>query len=119
MLLRLSYLLIVLAALWVQPASAVFFNYSEWAALPEGPRAFYMSGAFDSLVTFADSPDGAVAGRHYQTCVAKSGMNNDQLARNILNYAKDKPALHTKRATHAMLDYLVAACGLPPKPEPK
>jgi len=46
-------------------------------------------------------------------------MTNSQLAAKILNYAKDKPALHTKPATHAMLDYLIAACGLPRKPEPK
>jgi hypothetical protein len=119
MLSRLGYLLMVLAVLWVRPASAVFYTYSEWAALSEVQRAFYISGAYDSLTSFADTPEGARGAVHYQTCVAKSGMTNSQLAAKILNYAKDKPALHTLPATHAMLDYLIAACGLPPKPEPK
>ena len=56
---------------------------------------------------------------HYHTCMAKSGMTNAQLATNILNYAKDKPALHTEPATVAMLKYLAAACGIPPQPQPK
>jgi len=119
MLSRLGHLLIVLAALWVRPASAVFYTYTQWEALPEVQRAFYMSGAYDSLTSFADTPEAARGAVHYQTCVAKSGMTNSQLAAKILNYAKDKPALHTKPATHAMLDYLIAACGLPRKPEPK
>jgi hypothetical protein len=48
MLSRLGYLLIVLAALWVRPASAVFYTYTQWEALSEVQRAFYMSGAYDS-----------------------------------------------------------------------
>ena len=56
MLLRLCYLLIVLAAFWVQPAGAVFYTYAQWVALPESQQAAYMSGAFDSLVTFANTP---------------------------------------------------------------
>lgn len=119
MLLRLCYLLIVLAAFWVQPAGAVFYTYAQWVALPESQQAAYMSGAFDSLVTFANTPEGARGGMHYHTCMAKSGMTNAQLATNILNYAKDKPALHTEPATVAMLKYLAAACGIPPQPQPK
>lgn len=115
--LRFLAVLFVSVAFWVQPAKAVFYSYSEWAALPEGLRTIYMSGAFDSLVTFANTPAGARGAMHYRNCVRDAQMTNDQLASNILNYAKDKPALHTKRATVAMLDYLVAACGLPPKPD--
>ena len=92
MLSRLGHLLIVLAALWVRPASAVFYTYTQWEALPEVQRAFYMSGAYDSLTSFADTPEGARGAMHFQTCVAKSGMTNSQLAAKILNYAKDKPA---------------------------
>jgi len=57
MLSRLGHLLIVLAALWVRPASAVFYTYTQWEALPEVQRAFYMSGAYDSLTSFADTPE--------------------------------------------------------------
>jgi hypothetical protein len=113
---RLGAVLVISTVLWVQPALAVFYTYSEWATLPAGPRAVYMSGAYDSFTSFADNPIGARGAAHYQACVAKSGMTTGQFATNILNHANGKPALHTKPAVHAMLDYLIAACGLPPKP---
>ncbi|THD70957.1 MAG: hypothetical protein E7813_06695 [Bradyrhizobium sp.] len=117
---RLGAVFCVSMALWVQPTKAAYYGYSEWAALPEVSRAIFMSGAFDSLVSFATDADGAAAAKHYAKCVHGAHMTNGQLATNILNYARDKPALHTQLATAAMLDYLIAACGLPPQqPKPK
>jgi hypothetical protein len=79
----------------------------------------FMTGAFDSLVSFATDAGGLTAAQHYSHCVMDAHMSNSQLATNILNYAKDRPALHTKPATNAMLDYLIAACGLHPPAEAK
>jgi hypothetical protein len=33
---------------------------------------------------------------------------------NMLNFAKDKPELHTGLVQRALLKYLIAACGEPP-----
>lgn len=117
--LRLVFVFIVLLNLLVEPANALYFNYTEWSALPEVSRTMFMTGAFDSLVSFATDAGGEEAAKHYDHCVVSAHMSNGQLATNILNYAKDKPALHTKPATMAMIKYLIAACGLPSEPTPK
>jgi hypothetical protein len=118
MALRLS-LFGVLVAFLIAPAEAFFLNYTDWTALPEGSRTMFMTGAFDSLVSFANNEGGAKAADHYEQCIRDAHMSNTQLAANVLNYAKDKPALHTKPATIAMIQYLIAACGLPPQRNPK
>jgi hypothetical protein len=41
-------------------------------------------------------------------------MTNFQLAANVLNFAKDKPELHTGSVQGALIGYLNAACGGPP-----
>ena len=113
--LRLGAVLVLSMSLWVEPAVAAYYSYSEWAALPEGARAMFMSGAFDSLVSFATDADSVTVSKHYDNCVRDAHISNGQLATNILDYAKDKPKLHTQVAVSAMLDYLIAACGLPPQ----
>jgi hypothetical protein len=47
-------------------------------------------------------------------CLSKAKMTNGQLAANVLNFASDKPKLHTGPVQQALLDYLFAACGAPP-----
>jgi hypothetical protein len=55
-------------------------TYSEWERLPEGHRAMYIAGAFDSLIAFAINDDHAKTNSHYQQCILNAKMNNVQLA---------------------------------------
>jgi hypothetical protein len=43
-----------------------------------------------------------------------SQMTIVQLATNVLNFAKDKPELHTGSVQAALIEYLNATCGQPP-----
>src|ERR1700692_4467001 len=108
--LRLGPMLVVAVALWVQPAKAIYFNYTEWDATRSLPN-YVHDWSLDSLVSFANADTVNVAQHNH--CIAGAHMSSGQLAMNILNYAKDNPVLHTQPATKAMLDYLIAACGLP------
>lgn len=49
---RLGGVLFVWMIFWVQPAPAIYYTYSEWAALPEVSRTMFMTGAYDSLERF-------------------------------------------------------------------
>jgi hypothetical protein len=115
--LRLGALLVISMVLCVQPASATYYTYNEWSALPEAARTLYISGALDGLTGFGRPEDNFAAAQHYSACISNAKMTNGQLATNILNYAKDKPALHTQPAVGAMIGYLIAACGRPPQPK--
>ena len=52
--------------------------------------------------------------QHYSRCLVAAKMTNGQLAANVLNFAKDKPELHTGSVQHVLINYLIAACGAPP-----
>jgi hypothetical protein len=52
--------------------------------------------------------------RHYRKCVDTAQITNFQLAANVLNFAKDKPELHTGSVQGALIKYLNTACGQPP-----
>ena len=74
-------------------------------------RVAYISGAYDSLVTFVEGEQAGRNSRHYRKCVATAQMTNFQLAANVLNFAKDKPELHVGSVQGALIEYLNAACG--------
>ena len=100
----------LIALLVSSAAQSNYFTYQTWLAMPESSRVAYVSGAFDSLVSFAETEQVAM---HYVKCIDTVKMTNSQLTANMLNFAKDKPELHTGLVQRALLKYLVAACGEP------
>jgi hypothetical protein len=44
-------------------------------------------------------------------------MSAGQLTRNVIEFAKDKPPLHTGNVQSALIQYLIAVCGAPPLPK--
>ena len=104
----------LIALLVSSAAQSDFLTYPKWLALNEMSRVAYISGAYDSLVTFVEGEQAGRNSRHYRKCVDTAQMTNFQLAANVLNFAKDKPKLHTGLVQAALLQYLNAACGQPP-----
>jgi hypothetical protein len=45
-------------------------------------------------------------------------MNDLQLANNVYTFAQDKPSLHTTTVQAALVQYLIAACGMAPTTKP-
>jgi hypothetical protein len=86
--------------------------------MPEAARNAYLMGAFDGFVYDSStllSPEWEqAAALHYEMCLSKAKMTNGQFAENVLNFARDKPKLHTGPVQLALIDYLFAACGAPP-----
>jgi hypothetical protein len=101
----------LIALLVSSAAQSNYFTYQSWLAMSESSRVAYLSGAFDSLVSFAETEQIAM---HYGKCIDAAKMTNFQLTANMLNFAKDKPELHTGLVQRALLKYLIAACGEPP-----
>jgi hypothetical protein len=104
----------LIALLVSSAAQSDFITYQKWLALNEMSRVAYISGAYDSLVIFVEGEQAGRNSRHYRKCVATAQMTNFQLAANVLNFAKDKPELHTGSVQGALIGYLNAACGGPP-----
>jgi hypothetical protein len=96
-------------------AKANFFTYSEWAALPADLRGIYISGAYDSLISYADTERGAAWSRFYATCVRKTKMSNEQLADNVMRFASARPKFQAHTVQHALVNYLIELCGQPPE----
>ena len=86
--------------------------------MPEAARNAYLMGAFDGFVydnsTLLSPAWEQAAAFHYEMCLSKAKMTNGQLASNVLNFASDKPKLHTGPVQLALIEYLFAACGAPP-----
>jgi hypothetical protein len=101
----------LIALLVSSAAQSNYFTYQSWLAMSESSRVAYVSGAFDSLVSFAETDQVAM---HYGKCIDTAKMTNSALTTNVLNFAKDKPKLHTGLVQAALLQYLNAACGQPP-----
>jgi hypothetical protein len=96
-----------------QPAKALYFLYPEWSALPETTRAVYIAGAFDSLVSHSTDENGRIGSKHFDRCVVGAHMTIGQLSTNVMNFAAQKPELHTLPMPAVMSSYLLAACGSP------
>jgi hypothetical protein len=111
---------VILLALLVSPlAHAYFVTYQQWLAMPEGARTAYITGAFDGYLYddsqfFVRQQWEVDATFHYETCLSKARMTSGQLAVNVMNFARDKPELHTQPVQHALMNYLFAACGKSP-----
>lgn len=108
---RLAAFAVVVFATLPSMASASFFTFQEWAAMGPQQRAMYISGAYDTLTGIASNDADVRRVRHQVACLAKSKMNNSQLATNVLEFAKDKPKLQTGPVVGVLLEYLFAACG--------
>jgi hypothetical protein len=109
---------VLVGLLIVSPAArAEYFTYQTWSALNEIPRAVYIAGAYDSLMIFADTEAEGKFLRHFRKCIGTAQMSNFQLATNVLNFAKDRPALQTGSVQEALIVYLSAACGGKPPTE--
>jgi hypothetical protein len=103
----------LIALLVSSAAQSNYFTYQSWLALPETARVAYVSGAYDSLITFvSDEQTGRIA--QYKKCLNTAEMTNFQLAASVMNFAKDKPQFHTGSVQSILINYLIAACGEPP-----
>jgi len=60
-------------------AQSLYVNYSQWAQMPTNLREMYVAGAFDAVSVVA-IPQQAIVARHYNECVAKTGLSMGQLA---------------------------------------
>jgi hypothetical protein len=105
---------IVVIAL-ASPASATFYTYAQWSALPEYGRAMYIAGLYDGLVSIFRPEDHWIAS-HYRQCIGDAKMTNGQLAENIRAYASARPNLQGQPVTGAFIAYLIQLCGKPPQP---
>ena len=106
--------LIGLIALISSAAQANYFTYQQWLAMNETARVLYISGAYDSFVTILSDEQSVTNSSYFKKCIQTAQMTNAQLAANVLNFAKDRPELHTDAVQTALLGYLIAACGKPP-----
>jgi len=114
---------VVLIALLVSPAArAEYMTYQKWSGMPETYRTAYIAGVhdsglhgYDSDMTFILNEQPGKYSEHYYKCTQTSGMTDRQLAENVLNFAKSKPEYHTGSVLSALVAYLIAACGNPPK----
>ena len=103
----------------MQPAAANFFTYAEWLRLSREGRAAYISGAYDSVVTFALGENGRRIAVHYGDCIRKTKMSNDQLAENIRKFVEDKPKLQAGSVQMPLIEYMHELCGDVPNDVPK
>jgi hypothetical protein len=112
---------VVLIALLVSSAAQSYYaTYQQWLAMSEGGRSAYIIGAFDGYLYddsqfFVSEQWQRDATFHYEMCLSKARMTSDQLAANVMNFARDKPDLHTQPVQHVLMNYLFAACGTAPK----
>jgi hypothetical protein len=104
----------LIALLVSSVARAEYFTYQTWSGLGEMSRAAYIAGAYDSQMTFVDSEAQGKDARHFRKCIQTARMTTFQLAANVMNFAKDRPALQTGSVQEALISYLIAACGEPP-----
>jgi hypothetical protein len=65
------------------------------------------------MATVTSSPQGQRASQHYNECLYNAKLNSIQLANNVREYAKAKPQLHAQPVQFALMEYLIALCGLP------
>jgi hypothetical protein len=105
---------VFLFLVWVTPAQAGFYNYSEWEQLSVDERGGYIAGAIDLITSYATGDD-ASAPLRYRECIAKSKMRLSQLDKNVRAYVQTQPDLQAGDMTTAPIKYLVALCGAPPK----
>jgi hypothetical protein len=109
---------ILITLLLSSAAQAYYVTFQQWQAMPELDRKSYIAGAIDSFVydnsSFLLPPSSRAAALHFETCLSRAKMSNGQLAANVLNFASDKPKLQTGPVQSVLIDYLVAACGMPP-----
>jgi len=106
--------LILTSMVFFSEASAAYLTYAEWDSLPAPSRALYIAGLFDGLTTIATN-DWEPITRHYDRCIEKAKLTNDQLAENVLAYGQSRPQFHAKPVAGAMINYLVEVCGTPPQ----
>jgi hypothetical protein len=106
--------LVLIALLGSSAAQSNYFTYQSWLVLPETARVAYLSGAYDSLITFVSDEQTGRTAQHYKKCLNTAEMTNFQLAANVMNFAKDKPQFHTGSVQSVLINYLIAACGEPP-----
>jgi len=63
----------LIALLVSSAAQSNYFTYQSWLAMPESSRVAYLSGAFDSLVSFAETEQVAM---HYVREMHRRGQND-------------------------------------------
>jgi hypothetical protein len=121
--------IIALTALLISStAQSEFYTYQRWLTLPLSARALHIAGIFDATVsdgmlidTLGDPLLRSVGTQwlHFDRCVNRSQMTDFQLAANVADFAKDKPKLQIGSVQAALVQYLAATCGEPPKAKGK
>ena len=93
-------------------SQTLYLDYGHWEQMPASFRQMYIAGAFDA-VSVITVPEGAMAARHYNECVAKAGLSTGQLAQNMKEYAATQPDAPSKPVPTMLVRYLISLCGLP------
>src|SRR3954452_142672 len=108
--------LILTSIMFSYEASSDFFSYATWAALPAHSRSLYIAGLIDGLMDgpiLVPSPSSVAIARHFYSCLSKANLTNNQLAENVLDYARSRPQFHGGLVVFPMIDYLKEVCGPP------
>jgi hypothetical protein len=92
----------------------VFMNYGRWIDANAEARHYYIAGLVDAYMTI-DTGDQSKTAIHYPRCIVRSGMKSDQLADGVLRFARTRPDLHARPLLFALVEYLNAVCGNPPR----
>ena len=87
---------VFLFLVWITPAHAQFYNYSQWEQLSEPARLGYIAGAIDILTSVATGEQ-LRAAMHYGECIVRSQMNLIQLDTNVKAYVRTQPALQANQ----------------------
>jgi hypothetical protein len=109
-------LLAILVLLMVGPVygQVGFFSYSEWASSDENSRAAYIAGAFDfyAISAMNAGPASQKAAERYSGCLQSARFTHRDLAEHVKTYAEAHPPSQRGPAVGALIDYLVALCGV-------
>jgi hypothetical protein len=93
-------------------SQTLYLDYGHWEQMPASFRQMYIAGAFDA-VSVITVPEGAMAARHYNECVAKARLSIVQLEKNMKEYAETQPDAPSKPVPTILMRYLTSLCGLP------
>jgi hypothetical protein len=82
-------------------ANAQYFKYSDIASSPQADQNMYIAGAADALARTSS----------INLCLGKAlQMKAGHLTTNVMNYAANKPALHSLGMADVVAAYLKEAC---------
>jgi hypothetical protein len=102
---------VLLSVLYCGEAYSGFIRYSQWTGFSPTDRAIYIAGVIDGLTGIAHGDYSARMAKHFEACIVKAQFTSQDIADNVLGYARGKPELHTKEVPYITVSYLWALCG--------